>query len=558
MKAYSYIRWSSDPQTKGDSLQRQLERTRNVCRERKWELDESIKPDMGVSAYTGRNLAKGSLAKFIQAVRNGKIQTPCVLCVEGLDRLTRIRVRDARAMFEELLSLNVLICTAHNNKLYDETSLDNPMDLMISIMELNAGHLYAAELGKKISAAWTRKKEAAAKGELLTSRLPGWLLLDEKTGKIRIDKAKAKIIQRIFKSYLDGQGARLISLALNKEGIKPFGHGKGWSSITIRRFLTSLSVIGALQPQKYVSRTKRIPQGAIIENYYPAIIEKAIFYKVQERITERRTTKGARKHCFNLFSGLIVCQKCGWKVVLKTGAVVKEGNKKPHVRLVCSKAWRGQGCKYKTMHYELVERGVVTLLSGKLMTQSQNSEATTSDASKLEGELRDAQFKIARINEMFLSADVLPKTLVQTLAELEATEQKLRAEIAIQPETKSSLNIKGWQQIPNTLDSRVFVQGMMSDEIKIISLNTFKQTANVSLRNGEEWKLEWGEKSEYGFLLNDRWQPYLDDILFWKGLRNIDVSRKNLVHRIQSEGAPITFGDKPNFGQPVDQRVIFP
>src|SRR5687768_14530083 len=140
MKAYSYIRWSSDPQTQGDSLSRQLESTRTICKEKGWELDESLAPDQGVSAYTGTNLKKGSLGSFLEAVEKNRIPTPCVLVVEALDRLTRTRLRDARTLFDGLLAKGVRICTAHSNKVYDESSLDNPLDLIISLMELNAAY----------------------------------------------------------------------------------------------------------------------------------------------------------------------------------------------------------------------------------------------------------------------------------------------------------------------------------------------------------------------------------------------------------------------------------
>src|SRR5690242_17902406 len=78
IKAYSYRRWSSDPQTFGDSDKRQLEATRDICNQRGWELDETLKPDKGVSAYTGSNLEHGSLAQFLQRVESGRIKTPCV------------------------------------------------------------------------------------------------------------------------------------------------------------------------------------------------------------------------------------------------------------------------------------------------------------------------------------------------------------------------------------------------------------------------------------------------------------------------------------------------
>ncbi len=48
-KLYSYIRWSSDKQAKGSSLQRQLETARRVAHENDLELLEII--DAGLSAF---------------------------------------------------------------------------------------------------------------------------------------------------------------------------------------------------------------------------------------------------------------------------------------------------------------------------------------------------------------------------------------------------------------------------------------------------------------------------------------------------------------------------
>jgi DNA invertase Pin-like site-specific DNA recombinase len=162
MKAYSYIRWSSDAQTAGDSLKRQLEATRRICQQHNWYLDESLKPAQGESAYKGGNLERGSLAEFLSGVNTGKILTPCVLVVEQLDRLTRTRLRDARKLFDGLLEKGVRICTAHNGKVYDDSSLDNPMDLFMSLMELKAAHEYSANLGRRVAAARQRAREAAA------------------------------------------------------------------------------------------------------------------------------------------------------------------------------------------------------------------------------------------------------------------------------------------------------------------------------------------------------------------------------------------------------------
>ena len=54
-KAYSYIRMSTDIQLKGNSLQRQLELSKNYADINNLELVDTIK-DIGVSAFKGKNL----------------------------------------------------------------------------------------------------------------------------------------------------------------------------------------------------------------------------------------------------------------------------------------------------------------------------------------------------------------------------------------------------------------------------------------------------------------------------------------------------------------------
>ena len=70
-KAYSYIRFSTPDQIKGDSLRRQLEGSRQWADDNGYELDTSLR-DLGVSAYSGANRTEGSLRKFIEMIEIGR------------------------------------------------------------------------------------------------------------------------------------------------------------------------------------------------------------------------------------------------------------------------------------------------------------------------------------------------------------------------------------------------------------------------------------------------------------------------------------------------------
>jgi len=558
MKAYSYIRWSSDPQTKGDSLQRQIERTRAVCASLKLKLDESLRVDKAVSGYTGDNLRKGSLGKFIDAVEAGRVKTPCVLVVEALDRLTRMRVRDARKLFEKLITLDVRICTAHNEAVYDESSLDNPLELIISLMELSAGHAYAKQLGVRLSAAWTRKKAAAARGELLTRRVPGWLCVDSKTDKRIPIPERVAIVKKIFKDFIGGKGTRLITLELNRQGIKPFGHGKGWADTTVRRILKSPSVIGQYQPRKYISATKSIEEGTAVDGYYPAIVNKAIFYAVQDRIKERNTPRGPRNNCVNLFTGLVKCAHCGWPIIIKTGAFAKDRTRKPFVRLLCSKAWRGQGCAYRTARYDAFERGIISAICIKLILLAEQQKVAPTDLAKLKAELADSQAKLERLNNAARNAPEIPKNIVALSSEFEAKIEELKAKIAIHQDAPVDNPFAAWKPIANNVDNRRHVQTLLSSEIATITLNSKTFSADVTMRNGSKWSISWDEDWEWGCLLGDgkskEYQFYLDSVLFWKSCHNPMGKLKPVIVDTAAGIPPISVG-MLNLGYKAGERV---
>src|SRR5262249_2343415 len=95
-KAFSYIRFSTPEQSKGRSLERQMEAAKAYAIGKNLELDETLTfQDLGVSAFRGRNIQEGALGTFLQAVREGRVQKGSHLLVESLDRITRQAAYDA-------------------------------------------------------------------------------------------------------------------------------------------------------------------------------------------------------------------------------------------------------------------------------------------------------------------------------------------------------------------------------------------------------------------------------------------------------------------------------
>ena len=63
--AFSYVRFSTPEQAKGDSLRRQLSASKHWCKDNGYTLSEQEFLDKGRSGYKGENLqAKGELKRF--------------------------------------------------------------------------------------------------------------------------------------------------------------------------------------------------------------------------------------------------------------------------------------------------------------------------------------------------------------------------------------------------------------------------------------------------------------------------------------------------------------
>ena len=106
-KLYSYVRWSSEKQSRGTSFERQTSRAKQYAYDNDLEYEE-IK-DAGVSAFKGKNTTQGRLGVFISNIEQGLIPSDSWLYVENLDRITREDAITANALFLRLIDMGLTI-----------------------------------------------------------------------------------------------------------------------------------------------------------------------------------------------------------------------------------------------------------------------------------------------------------------------------------------------------------------------------------------------------------------------------------------------------------------
>lgn len=346
--AWSYLRFSSKPQERGDSLRRQTDLARRYADKHGLFLDVRSYADLGVSAFRGANVREGALGAFLKAVDDGFIPKGSMLLVESLDRVTRAEVMDALEIFTSIINRGITLVTLNDEQVYSrETIKDNWTKLIISIAVLARANEESATKSRRVKEAWREKR---AKGEILTGNCPPWLWLNTaRNGWVVIEEQAAKV-QRIFKlAHDEGLGAPRIAKRLNDDSVLPF-NADFWTNGTVHHVLKNKAVIGTYTP----SRTSDPP----IERYYPAIIEERLFSSVQDAIRSRQWKGGSNEeYVRNLFTGLCYCGYCGARMKFVSSS-------KPNYYMHCTAAYSNAGCGaqrilYREAQFDGIEREVL-------------------------------------------------------------------------------------------------------------------------------------------------------------------------------------------------------
>lgn len=323
---YSYLRFSTPEQLKGDSKRRQLAASSVWAEERGLRIDESMS-DLGVSAYRGSNAQTGALGSFLRLCELGRVERGSYLLVENLDRLSRDSVRKALQQFLAIIDAGVTVVTLSDGHEYSPEKTDM-MDLMQSLMIMARAHEESAIKSKRQAAAWMNKR-TNAKHEVLTARIPSWCKIEG--GKIVPVRERVAVIKEIFRLATAGYGASVISKRLNQSGLPMLPRSGNYSRKFVLFTLHNRAVLGEYQPCKVVISEKNVkrylPEGQPVENYYPAIISETEFYAAQNAVSGRRRAGGKVNAFVNLFGGIMFSVHDGSKLVVvdkgKPGAVKK-------------------------------------------------------------------------------------------------------------------------------------------------------------------------------------------------------------------------------------------
>jgi site-specific DNA recombinase len=306
-KVAIYIRWSTEDQGQGHTLEIQRESCRYYCMSQGWiARDELIFIDDG---YSGSNLERPALARLRAAV--AARQVDCVV-VYKLDRLSR-NIKDIINLV--LDEWEDTCCVRSTQEPVDTTS--------------DAGKMFFTMLGSFAdferstikTRTWSGKKKNAEKGRNPGMVYPYGYEKAEDGGWAVVD-GEAAVVRRVFDEYIHGKSCRLIAFGLNEGGLRTRA-GAMWSNAVISGMLRNALYVGQLvynrrghAAKKKLGRivAKDASEVIVADDAAPAIVDRETWEVAQRvRAGRPRVNRGASARTQSspyLLSGLLKCP-CG-------------------------------------------------------------------------------------------------------------------------------------------------------------------------------------------------------------------------------------------------------
>ena len=361
MRVWIYARLSNDDDQEMNSLLNQQE----ICHGFAEQHGYTIVGQSFDDNVSGMKFNRHGLDELTAAVDAGKINA---VIVKDLSRLGRHRTQTA--LFIDYLrehQVRVISATEGIDTFRDED------DLIIGVRGLMNDY-YARDISKKIRAGYRQKQR---EGIVITP--PFGYRKDRNTNTIELHPEASETVQIIYSLYLQGLGQKEIARRLNALGRKTPAQlraeqcGKEvcaasktsdgryvWTYASVKNILVEEAYTGVLinhRSETNSGKAKRLEQAEWYrhENFFPVIIERDIWKKVQQKLkAQARPANGNKaKH---RYAGLILCKECGSPFV----PMIRYWNGKRRVEYVC-KGYHRNGksyCSSHRIHEEVLDAAV--------------------------------------------------------------------------------------------------------------------------------------------------------------------------------------------------------
>ncbi len=312
----AYCRVSTDKEQQEHSFETQKEMyTDMIMMKPNWQM-AGIYADEGITGTIAKK--RPDFMRMIEDCRKGKID---LIITKSVSRFSRNNL-DCLLYVRELKEMGIPIIFEKEGI----NTLQVSSELLITLFSgLSQAESESISMNVKIG-----KRQSLKNGNVPFSYKSFLGYRKGTDGKPEIDEKQAIIIRRIFSEYLAGKSLLDIAKGLTADKIPTAREKTNWSSARVQSILTNEKYKGdALLQKTYIvdciNKKSKKNNGELpmyyVENNHPAIIEKAVFDRVQEEISRRNSKKKVKqvgtKTELGKYSGkyalseILYCGNCG-------------------------------------------------------------------------------------------------------------------------------------------------------------------------------------------------------------------------------------------------------
>lgn len=248
-------------------------------------------------------------------------------------------------------------------------------------------------------------------------------------GRFALVESEAEVVREIFRKVAEGVPFVEIANDLNGRGVRT-KRGGLWGKNSFHRLLKNDMYIGVYRYS-----------DVVIEGGVPAIVDRALFLKVAERLKTKKNPQGRhRENGEYMLTGKLFCGLCGAPMVGVCGTS-KTGDK--HFYYTCQTRRSGGGCEKRSVVRDWLEREVVRSTLDHILQDDviqwvadsfmayQEREASSAVLSGLRDELAANRAEVDNVLKA-IKAGIFTASTQKLLVQLEAEGSRLENAIALE------------------------------------------------------------------------------------------------------------------------------
>jgi DNA invertase Pin-like site-specific DNA recombinase len=235
-----YLRVSTTEQAKeGYSLSAQLERLRNFCKAREWEVVKEYIDD----GHSGRSIKRPAYQKMM--VEKDKWD---MILVVKMDRIHRNSKN-----FMEMMD-NLRKWKKEFSSMQESLDTSTAMGRFVVDIIQRIAQLESEQIGERVYVGM--KQKATTEGGILGFAHPyGYDYID---GELKVNEGEAEAVRLIFELYKEGKSATTIANELDKRGFQTKRNGT-WSARTVGKILKNPVYCGYMRWESIIYKGMHIP-----------------------------------------------------------------------------------------------------------------------------------------------------------------------------------------------------------------------------------------------------------------------------------------------------------